>query len=183
MKVDLETSVCIVSGAGAASGKALTKAIAANGALVWILQQRALPEVQPLPFPVRGLPAHDALRLKHSPRVWETAVLRPRPDSTAVGERGLAALHADVSRPSVVVMPQGRRHFYDHRFKRFGSVRDDLTLHELPANSFLDKNFIESFAELKCVFATCGAIVLHHFGVQRLDSVIDLASLATGTMS
>ena len=43
MKVDLEIRVCIVSGAGAAGGKALAKPIAANGALVWILQQLALP--------------------------------------------------------------------------------------------------------------------------------------------
>ena len=58
-----------------------------------------------------------------------------------------------------------------------------LRVHELAANSFVNKTFVKGYAELTRDFATRDAIVLHHFDVRRFDTFIDIEPLAIGIMS
>jgi hypothetical protein len=66
---------------------------------------------------------------------------------------------------------RGRR-FLDYRFKRLGSASEDLSVNELPADAFIDKELV--YCLCKATFPARAKV-----GLQSLDEIVDPEPVAS----
>jgi hypothetical protein len=112
--------------------------------------------------------------------LWDRRINHPLrtpspPERSAAGRRDISC-NASSRRPARVL--EGDCRFFCNGFECFGATRDNLTVDQLPAYSFLDEEGINRGRELMSSASASLIVMYGHVPAQGFNNVVDLEPLA-----